>query len=115
METQTVGILNIIKTKMSALLSQKNYPCVAALKSFNSQDFEINTYQGFGSTESSFKLADDLMKYAKNYEKTKSPFFTFWAVYPDTSEMSEESFEDKLWKELSALASHQEFSSKSPF
>lgn len=110
MEQNSIPMQQTILDRMSALLSQKNYPCVAALKSFHSKDFEVGTYQKFGSAEDSFKLATDLTNYAEQYEKTKSPFFTFWATYPNESSMSEEEFENKMWKELSALASHPEFS-----
>ncbi len=99
-----------ILSKISDLLSQKNYPCVAALKSFHGKDFEIGTYKNFGSAESSLQLATDLMKYADQYAKNKSPFFTFWAVFPDALKLSDEEFEEKLWHELSGLASQSEFS-----
>jgi FPC/CPF motif-containing protein YcgG len=94
---------------MSKLLAQKNYPCVAALKSFHSQDYELGLYEAFGSAQSSLNLAEDLMAYAEKYEKNKSPFFSFFAVFSNIELMTDEEFESKLWKELSGLASRPEF------
>ncbi len=99
-----------IKEKISSLLSKKNYPCVAALKSFHSEDYRIGTYRNFGSTHSSFELAKDLVNYSEQYKKTKSPYFTYWAVFPELTSLTDKEFEGALWRELSAMASYSEFS-----
>ena len=98
-----------IKIQMSELITKKNYPCMAAVKSLFKNDYEIGIYKDFGSMNSSLQLATDLMNYAKNYEITKSPYFTFWAVFSDAQDMTDEDFEARLWKELSGLASRPEF------
>lgn len=97
------------RSKILNLLSQTNYPCVAALKSFHSDDYKVGFYDDFGSTGSSLRLATDLIQYAQEYKKTKSPFFTFWAVFPHEKDLTDEEFENKLWRELSGLASITEF------
>ncbi len=107
------GRMKNLKTEilndLADLLAQKNYPCVAALKSFHSKDYEMGIYDDFGSTSSSLSLASDLMKYAQKYDESKSPFFSFFAVFKNQEPLSDEEFESRLWKELSGLASRSEF------
>lgn len=92
---------------MKSLLMQKDYPCVAALKSFFKKDFRLKKYSGFGEEHQRPRLRRDLLDYKADYLKSKSPYFTFWAIYENAAELSEEQFEQKLWRELSSLTSEE--------
>ncbi|MBC7742263.1 MAG: YqcI/YcgG family protein [Bdellovibrionaceae bacterium] len=104
------ALKNEIVLKINNLLTQKNYPCVAALKSFYSNDYELGVYEGFGTTTSSLSLANDLVKFAERYDETQSLFYSFFAVFPEAKDMSDQEFETSLWQELSGLALCPEFS-----
>jgi FPC/CPF motif-containing protein YcgG len=45
------------------------------------------------------------LAFRDEYNKTKTPYLSFFAVFEGPSEYSEQEFEDRLWKELSYLSS----------
>lgn len=94
-----------VYSEIDRLLSQKDYPCVAALQSFHKKDFQLRTYNDFGKKYQRSDLRHDLLSYLEEYKKTRSEFFTFWAVFQDSEKMDEDQFEKMLWSELSALTS----------
>lgn len=102
METQ-------IEQEMKSLVSQKNYPCIAALQSFHRGEYQIGEYQGFGTGQSRLQLAADLRHFIKEVARTRSTYLSFWAVFRDSLEpletdLAEERFERNLWDELSWLS-----------
>ncbi len=97
---------------MENLVLQKNYPCVAAIQSLQKEEFGFGVYRDFGSGHSSLKLGRDLLAFKTEQEKSKSPFLSFWALYPEEQKvLDEENFEQGLWQELSSLSSQAEFES----
>lgn len=98
-----------IENSISHLLEQKHYPCVAAIQSFLKKDYSIGVYKNFGTGTSSYQLGKALLDFRDQQRRAKSPFLSFWAVFKDTTDLSEEAFEQNLWRELSFLTSHQEF------
>lgn len=106
---------NHFTTEVSDLIGQKNYPCVAALKSFHNKDYKIQNYSQMGEFSQRPALRKALLEYLEEYKKNKSPYFTFWAVFDNTPLGSEIEFEEKMWKELSSLTSEsQRESDKDP-
>lgn len=92
------------ETEIKQLLMQKNYPCVAALKSYHNDEYFVGFYQKFGSGESWKDLRQDLLFFLKEQRKSSSIYLSFWAIFED-DDLSEEDFESGLWKELSHLTS----------
>ncbi len=100
--------------EMETLILQKNYPCVAAIQSFQKQEFGFGVYPDFGSAYSSLKLGQDLLDFKKEQQISHSPYLSFWALFPDSfsdrgKTLTEEQFELGLWEELSGLSSRPEF------
>ncbi len=87
---------NLVLTEMKKLLSQKDYPCVAALQSYHRDDYRWRSYKNFGQVNQRPTLREDLLSYLKKYLETKSEFFTFWAIFEDQDTLSEEEFEKML-------------------
>lgn len=98
-----------IETSISSLLQQKNYPCIAAVQSFLKKDYIVGNYKNFGDGTHSYELGLALLDFKKKQQSSKSPFMSFWAVFEDEREMDEAEFETRLWRELSFLTSHEEF------
>lgn len=86
------------------LAGRKDYPCVAALRAVTAGEYRVGVYSAFGSGESSRALGRDLSLFKAQQAESKSPYLTFWAVFDDASELTEEEFESVMWKELSALS-----------
>lgn len=98
-------LINEIENEIKSLIMQKNYPCIAALKSFHLNDYRVKSYSGMGQYIQRPKLRSELLAYLNRYLETKSTYFTFWAVFDDTAAATEDEFEKNLWSELSALTS----------
>lgn len=98
-----------IENSISLLLQQKHYPCVAAIQSFLKKDYKVGVYEDFGAGIHSYQLGKSLLQFRDQQQQTQSPFMSFWAVYKDRNGLSEELFEENLWKELSFLTSFPEF------
>lgn len=84
---------------------QKNYPCVAAIKSVLAEEYIVRHYEDFGTGLSWRDLRRDLESFIIEQEKTNSTYLTFWAVFSDSGPMSEQVFEKAMWNELSHLTS----------
>ena len=93
-----------VEKAMGQLLAQKNYPCIAALKSFHKKDYEIGTYGKFGTGESWQALRRDLLKFVEHQKSTNSIYLTFFAAFAP-QDFNEPEFESGLWNELSHLTS----------
>jgi FPC/CPF motif-containing protein YcgG len=95
---------------MENLISQKHYPCIAAVQSFQKKEFGFGVYPNFGSGVASLQLGRDLLAFKAEQQKSHSPLLSFWALFPDeTRSFNDTDFENSLWNELSALHSHPEF------
>ncbi len=91
--------------KIEKFVSQKNYPCIGALKAVKTNDYRVGIYKNFGTGESSPQLFRDLNLFLEEQKASNSPYLSFWAAFPDLKYFSEDDFEKALWGELSALAS----------
>ena len=87
---------------------QKNYPCIAAIKSVNADEFLIGHYEDFGSGKNWRDLRKDLENFIQAQEKTNSTYLTFWAIYSGKNQFTEQEFENRLWNELSHLSSSEQ-------
>jgi FPC/CPF motif-containing protein YcgG len=94
---------------ISAFLGQKNYPCAPALHSFKRGDYLVGLYPDeFGSAQSSLALFRDLLFFREKQKSSGSPYMTFWAIFDGYCDFSEEEFERRFWREISAASSHQD-------
>jgi len=96
-----------ISNEIKSLVSQKDYPCIAAMRSYTKDDYQVGMYGSFGTGQSWRTLRNDLLFFLKEQKKTSSIYLSFWAVF-EPQEMSEEEFEQALWNELSHLTSEED-------
>ena len=94
-----------LQTEIQSLITQKNFPCIAAVKALHQNEIRIGTYQDFGQCRSWQRLREDLFKFSEEQRKSQSEHLTFWAVFEGESNFSEDEFEEGLWRELSSLTS----------
>jgi FPC/CPF motif-containing protein YcgG len=106
-EPRIVNKSDRFAVELKDLISKKDYPCVAALRSYHKDDYQVGVYGKFGSGESWRDLRNDLLFFLEQQRKTSSIYLSFFAVFDD-QEMSEEDFEAGLWKELSMLTSEED-------
>jgi FPC/CPF motif-containing protein YcgG len=93
--------------EIKEVISQKNYPCIAALRSYHTDEFKVGLYGQFGTGESWHALREDLLNFVEEQKKTTSIYLTFWAVF-EGDEFGEDDFEKAMWNELSHLTSAEE-------
>ena len=86
-------------------LSQKNYPCIAALRSFFRNEYVVGFYDGFGEGRDWRALRRDLSWFLREQRRSTSPYLTMWAIFPTADTMDEARFEEEMWSELSHLTS----------
>lgn len=92
-------------TKLGELLTQPNYPCIAAVRAFQKGEVRIGEYSAYGSGASGARLRRDLAYFIREFLKVRSPFLTYCAIYDGESDFTEAAFENGLWNELSNLTS----------
>ena len=113
-DLQTAGAVG---SYLSSLITQKNYPCVAAVQALFKKDYRIGIYGELGRGSRNRELGQDLMYFLHEQRRTHSEYLSLVAVFPEISlpEAAGESptdpetnFENKLWRELSFLTSQPE-------
>ena len=92
-----------VDLEIKRLLHHKTYPCIAALQSYTRKDYCLKVYENFGGALHRPDLRTDLLKYIEEYERNLSPYFTFWAVFKDVSNLSEDQFENSMRREMASL------------
>lgn len=90
---------------VDAQMRQRDYPCVAALRSFYRDEYLVGLYTSFGTTVSASDLRKDLVYFLSEVRRTDSEYLTMWAVFRDAEPTSEIEFENKMWSQLSSLTS----------
>ncbi|KYG62845.1 hypothetical protein AZI87_16375 [Bdellovibrio bacteriovorus] len=95
-----------VESDIHNLISQKNYPCIAAVQALFKKELIFDTYSSFGSGESARTLAANLIAFKEKQRSQKIQNLTYFAIFPQDSVNSEEEFEMKLWNELSAMWNH---------
>ncbi len=100
-----------IENEIITLVTQKNYPCVAAIKSVIEKEYRIGVYRGFGRGQNTLKLAQDLFLFQQEVQSSGSIYLSFWATFPFDVCENESRFEESLWEELSLLAAASGFDS----
>lgn len=93
-----------IEYDIQQLVSQKNYPCVAAVQALYRKEYMYDVYADFGSGESGLKLTENLIRFKHRQQSGNLPFLTYFALFPQDQSKTESQFEERLWRELSAAA-----------
>lgn len=88
------------RSQLKKFILEDDHPCIMSQTIFSSENYELNTYGDFGSSNAASKLLDDLKTYIENYDFSTNEFFSFIAVFDDASDYSEKEFESLLWKQL---------------
>lgn len=89
-----------IKAEYDEYILGNDHPCIMARTIFTMDQVVFRTYDDFGSMQASAGLLKDLRAYIKDYDFASNDFKTFMAVFPNSPEYSEISFEELLWKQL---------------
>ena len=103
-----VSMIELIHEEIANLIKQKNYPCVPAVQSVAQKEYLVEIYGKLGSGQHASLIAKALSNFRRQQIETKSPFLSFWAVFPESKNLTEEEFEVDLWKELSFLAAQSD-------
>lgn len=98
----------LAEQELEKLISQKNYPCIAALQSFHRDDYMVGIYEKFGVGNSWWDLRNDLNFFLRDQLRSGSVYSTFWAIFSEQKDVSEEVFEQQMWQELSFLTSKED-------
>jgi FPC/CPF motif-containing protein YcgG len=101
MDTGTV--LKEFESDISSLVFSNNYPCIAALKTLSTGQYHTGVFGTLGEGDHSARLATALLELRDEQKKTGSLELSYFAVFPDLTEMDEEEFERRLWRELSLM------------
>ena len=88
------------------LISKKNYPCIAAIRSYHDDDYQVGLYGRIGHADTWRELRRDLLFFLQEQKKSASIYLTFWAIF-EPGTLSEDDFERAMWAELSALTSEE--------
>lgn len=97
-----------LETDIKSLISQPHYPCVAALRSYHKDDYQVGFYSGFGTGISGEHLREDLDAFLTAQRQSRSPYLTYWAVFDGDESRDEERFENEMWNELSHITSFED-------
>lgn len=98
-----------LSEEIKSFVLQKNYPCVAAIRSVKHRDYRVGVYSKFGTGESGRALRRDLQDYLVEQKRTGSTYLTYWAVFDAAPvALTETDFEVGLWRELSHLTSAEQ-------
>ncbi len=100
-------------SELSWRVTQKNYPCVAAIQSYFRNEYQVGFYGAFGSGNNWRSLRQDLLLFLKRQKETNSKYLSFWAVF-EPELFSESEYEKALWRELSFLTSEEDRGSDWP-
>jgi len=96
-------VLDHFESQIKKLVGQNHYPCIAAVKTMATSQYQMGIYGELGLGQFSQKLAADLISFRNEQKKSGSLELSFFALFPDQQNMAEEDFENRLWKELSLL------------
>lgn len=79
---------------------EKEHPCIMANTVFSMKDYDLKTYENFGSKATAKQLLIALKEYLGAYDFKTNEFKTFIAVFPKAEIISEKEFENLLWRQL---------------
>ncbi len=108
LEKKLVQKAHEIARSIQQLLSIKSYPHMEEIESYYGDAYRIGVYGQLGSGDSTVPLRTDLLNFLQEQRKSHSTSLTFWAVFPETQDISNEDFEERLWQELFRLTGRRD-------
>ncbi len=91
------------KEQFKKFIINDDHPCIMSKSMIGSDNYDLNTYKGFGSKTAALKILRDLEKYLAVYDFSNNDFFTFIAIFNDDENYTEIAFENLLWKQLQCI------------
>lgn len=101
---ETDSTINDFISHLKNLVNSENYPCIAAIKTLATQQYQVGVFGALGAGSDSLRLAQELIQFRDEQKASGSLELSYFALFPDLVDMSEEDFEERLWQELSFLA-----------
>lgn len=99
-KTDFPDTLKNIESEFQNFIIENNHPCIMANTVFSMKDYELKSYENFGSKTTAKHLVRDLNEYIESYNFADNKFQTFIAVFPEAEIVSEIEFENLLWRQL---------------
>ena len=94
-----------LEEKFKTFVQASQYPCLGAKSALNNKSYRISHYSQLGSMAATESLAGDLRDFISERGNIRGKFSTFVAIFSSPSSVSEQLFEELLWKQLSYLSS----------
>lgn len=80
-----------------------DFPCTGAKAAFTSDAHTVNVYGELATPEATAALARDLGAFAKRDAASANEFATFVGIFMGPRDVTEEEFEQRLWRQLRML------------
>lgn len=92
-----------VKEAFRHFILEEDHPCIMAQTVFSMDEVDFHIYPAFASEELAPLILKDLEKYIASYDFESNNFLTFIAAFPEQPAMTEQAFEERLWKQLQLL------------
>lgn len=99
--------LQDVHQQLKETVLQKDYPCVAALRAIEREDYVVGLYGALGRSRRWRELRQDLLAFLAEQGRSGSPYRTMFAIFPESGPLTEGAFETAMWAELSGLTSEE--------
>ncbi|WP_017732959.1 guanitoxin biosynthesis heme-dependent pre-guanitoxin N-hydroxylase GntA [Nafulsella turpanensis] len=92
-----------VESQLRNFILDRNFPCLAAKASFNTNSYRVGVYRTLGGKNSSLGLSHDLLHFIQEQERLESDYTSFLAAFLSPIPDSEKEFEQLLWNQLQEL------------
>jgi len=98
----TTALTDFIRDEFARFIASPRYPCIGARSSLRNGGCRINVYGPMDDADTTRELSRDLADFAVAERSRR--FVAFAAVFAEPAPESEQDYEGRLWRQLSALA-----------
>lgn len=92
-----------IRDRFKKFILEDDHPCIMSRTMFELDTFQMKSYAKADGEETTRQLYRDLAAYVDGYDFDSTEFYSFIAVFPGLSPLSEKEFEAFLWDQLQRL------------
>lgn len=92
-----------IRDRFRQFILDEDHPCIMSRTMFEMDTFHMHSYKNPDSEATTEQLLKDLKNYIDGYDFDSPEFYSFIAVFPGLSPLSEKDFEEFLWTKLQDL------------
>ncbi len=100
---ERLGFLDEAHTAFGDFVMQQDFPCVGARAAFNGESYVLAVYEELAAARSTAALASDLYEFTRCDMRLESEYATFVAVFRGPTDDDEPQFEQRFWRQLTAL------------